>query len=780
MNLIKFLMRGGNFGYYWLKQSTRTVWWRTNNIPNLPLALEDIYFGVHPGISQKGPKERSTIKDIQAINCLYADFDIINFDNDKQTLKKHIKKLRLKPSVIVSSGAGFHCYWLLEEPFILDTDFKRDIAIDMQKRWVVYVSGDLAAMDIARILRVPDTKNYKYDGDPRPVKIVHENYNDLYSLITLQEALPEKGLNFLDEDDNTSEQSIPQPVRPNDLSVTDIIDLAKEASNGQKFLQLHKNMATNHASSSEADLAYCEILAFWTGGDYEKMDKIFQASERMRTKWDRQDYRHDTLTKAIRQTSSFYIDPGGLLTAGAHDEGNASCTYARIKDLVAYNDSLNWLQYKGNHWEASNASALVENAIIDTLKARRAAAAKIENSDDLLRATNPSAQHMINAKKLLQRKVTVPIEEFDISLDELNCQNGVLNLRTGELLPHHYKHRFTYCLPVKYNPNTSATLWKDWLLDTVGGKQEIMDFLQLALGYSLTGHTQEELMFYIWGPARAGKGVFTETIINLLGQRPLATEVDIELFMTKEMSSGRANFSLAALKAARFVAASESKENEWLNAKRIKQWTGNNYITAAHKYGHDFTYKPQFKIWLTSNFPPQMNADDDAAWGRLKIIEFPNSHLGHEDKSLKMRMLEPTNLEGILAWAVEGALKWYKLGAEGLKAPKYIIDSTKSARDEVDWVSIWIQENVIITGHKGDRVTGADYYQDYKDWCILNGVSIKGIRALNRSLKQANFEIGVPVTIHGHTSRCWIGAKLAGGANVISNLKGKPLMEEEE
>jgi len=779
MNLVKFLMRGGNYGYYWLKQSTRTMWWATNNISSLPLALEDIYFGVHPSKSQKGPKERATIRDIQAINCLYADFDIINFDNDKNVLMTHIKKLRHRPSYIVASGAGFHCYWFLEEPFILDTEFKRDIAIDMQKRWVVYVNGDLAAMDIARILRVPDTKNYKYEGDPRPVKTVYSNFEDLYSLITLQETLPEKSLNFSDDDEEPSSLSIPQPVRPNDLSIMDIIDLAREASNGQKFIQLHKNMATNHASSSEADLAYCEILAFWTGGDYDKMDKIFQASDRMRDKWDRKDYKHDTLTKAIRQTSSFYTDPTGLLTAGAHDEGNASCTYAKIKDMVAFNDSMNWLQYKDNHWEASNASALVENAIIDTLKARRAAAARLENSDDLLRATNPSAQHMLNAKRLLQRKVTVPIEEFDISLDELNCQNGVLNLKTGELIPHHYKHRFTYCLPARYNPNANTTFWNDWLLDTVGGKQDILDYLQLALGYSLTGHTQEELMFYIWGPARGGKGVFTETIINLLGQRPLATEVDIELFMTKEVNSGRANFSLAALKAARFVAASESKENEWLNAKRIKQWTGNNYITAAHKYGHDFTYRPQFKIWLTSNFPPQMNADDDAAWSRIKIIEFPNSHLGHEDKTLKQKMLEPSNLEGILSWIVQGAIKWYTLGKQGLKTPSSISDSTKSARDDVDWVSIWIAEEVILTGSKKDKITGADYYQDYKDWCILNGVSIKGIRALNRSLKQANFEIGVPVTIHGHTSRCWIGAKLAGGANVISNLKGKPLMEEE-
>ena len=135
-------MRGGNFGYYWLKQSKRTVWWRTNEISKIPFALEDIYFGVNPCRVRKGPTERAMLKDIQAINCLYADLDKSDFDEERSNLVQHIKELELKPSAIVDSGAGYHCYWLLKEPFVLDTDFKRDIAIDMQKRWVLAVGGD--------------------------------------------------------------------------------------------------------------------------------------------------------------------------------------------------------------------------------------------------------------------------------------------------------------------------------------------------------------------------------------------------------------------------------------------------------------------------------------------------------------------------------------------------------------------------------------------------------------------------------------------------------------
>jgi len=630
MNFIQYLMREGSHGHFWLKQSTRTIWWDTPNIPSPPEVSEDIYFGVHPSSVSKSPEERTTVEDIEAINCLYSDFDLKDFESSKNLIAAHLKELKPPPSVIVDSGGGYHCYWLLSEPFKLETQLKREIASSLQKSWVIYVGGDLAVHDLARILRLPGTYNLKY-SPPRKVKVVYENLDATYALTELQEYLPST-INHRGE----TKWAIPQVVRPNDLSEQDIVDLARASEGGKKFLRLFRGINSDYHSASEADLAFCEILAFWTGGDFEKIDRIFRLSDRMRKKWERDDYRHETLTKAILQCTSFYIDPSGLLTAGANDEGNASCVYARVKNNIAYCEAFGWLQYQNHHWETELAALAVEDAIVDTLKARRRAAAGADTEQkELMRAANPTAAHVRNTLALLKRKVAVPVSEFDTSLDELNCQNGVLDLRTGKLSPHYYKKRFTYCLPIRYDPTADSSTWTKWLYHATGGKQDVVDFLQLALGYSLTGRTREEVMFYIHGPARAGKGIFVETLIAMMGGRPLATEVDIDLFMSKKYNSGGANFSLASLKSARFVAASESRDNEWLNAKRVKRWTGRNYITCAHKYQRDFTYVPQFKIWLTSNFPPQMDADDAAAWGRIRIIEFPIEHLGKEDKLLK-------------------------------------------------------------------------------------------------------------------------------------------------
>ena len=767
MSFLNHLMRAGTFGHYWLKQSTRTHWWPVDAIGEIPTASEDIYFGVHPSSVAKGPKEATEISDIQAINCLYADIDSHDYEGKEQAAA-HVKSLQPKPSVVIDSGGGYHCYWLLKEPFELNTSLKRDIASRVQRQWVMHVGGDLAVHDIARILRLPGTLNYKYTP-PRDVTEVYSNLSLLYTLDDLEEYLPE-----MVNHSPTITKSVPSTARPNNLVPEEIIELALASKTGDKFRRLLKGISSDYQSASEADQAFCSILAFWTGGDYEKIDLIFKGSDRMRSKWDREEYKFDTITKAILNTRDFYLDPNGLLTAGAHDEGNASCTYARIKDTIAYSDALGWLYYRKDHWESELAEGVVEEAIVETLKERRRAAADADD-EDILRATKPTAPHVRNAQALLKRKISVPLEEFDTSPDELNCQNGILNLKTGELSSLYYKKRFTYCIPVRYLPDASSAQWEDWLYYATGKVQEVVDFLQIAVGYSLTGHTREEIMFYIQGPARAGKGLFTETLITMLGGRPLATEVDIDMFMSQKYNNSGVGFSLASLKSTRLIAASESRENEWLNAQRVKRWTGGNIISCAHKYGREFSYTPQFKIWLTSNYPPQMNAEDAAAWGRLRIVEFPISHLGREDKLLKGKMKDPQMLEGVLKWATEGAMKWYELGSKGLIAPQMVVEATNKAQIDVDWVSAWLEEAVQITGSTSDKVPSDIYYHEYKDWCDENGVSAKSLRSLNRSLRDAGHTIGVPATIRNKTKRCWVGVQVSGYTAMLKSMDGKDI-----
>lgn len=760
-HLIGHLMRGGDTGHFWLKQSKRTVWWATTEVPAPPGAPEDVYFGVHPSNAPKGPTERTVIADIAAINCLYADLDSKDHTNGKGGAEAHIRTLNPRPSAIVDSGGGYHCYWLLNEPFVLDTDFKREAAQSLQKRWVTFVGGDKSVHDLARILRVPGTLNYKYDP-PREVKIVVADYSRLYTPEELEANLPIDN----HRGDDGAEDTIPPPACPNTLTNQEIVDRAQKSKKGAKFVRLWRGSNEDYDDdASAADEGFCCLLAFWTGGDYKKIDTLFRASGRMRKKWEREDYRRRTILAALGLVTEYYTDPGGFLTAGTNDEGNAQCVRARVKNQFLFCGAFGWMRYSDHYWKRELAEGAVELKIVAVLKERRAATAQADVDEKvketIWRAAKPSNTNMRNCKALLRPMLAVEVKAFDTSLDELNCPNGVLNLRTGLLSSHNPTRRFSYCIPISYDPNASSKVWTQWLFEASGKRQEVADFLQQAVGYSLTGHTREEKMFYIYGPARGGKGVFTGTLLALLGGRPLATEVGMEMFLEKRQASSQ-GFDLAGLKATRFVAASESKESHWLDAPKIKRWTGGNLITCAHKYGRQFTFEPQFKIWLTSNFALQMDADDTAGWARMQVIKFPNSYLGREDKMLKATMRSEEVLQGVLKWAVEGAMEWYKNPRKGLIAPTVVQEETKRARESLDWVSEWVREDIVITGGDEDRLPSNRYRQRYKDWCDERGVKPKGPRSLNKSLRRQGYKVGELVWAEGKMQRCWVGASLVG------------------
>lgn len=422
-----------------------------------------------------------------------------------------------------------------------------------------------------------------------------------------------------------------------------------------------------------------------------------------------------------------------------HDhEGHAKCTILLFPNRFTHSRTHGWMYYNDKYWKRENAEAKVDRAIVKTLSARRVYAQKTDNKP-LLKITRLMRENVSGAKTLLSSRVTVDIEFFDDHPNLLNCNNGVLNLQTGELTPHNPSQLFTYAINTNYNPNADSSPWLQFLTEAVNGNQELIDYLQMSLGYSLTGHTKEEIMYYVFGPSRSGKGTFTETIMKLLG-RPLAVETDFATF-TAERKGDNQNFDLAPLKPCRFVAASESNKNIPLNPAKVKYLTGGNYIRCAFKYGDHFEYKPMFKIWLSSNHPVNVDVDDNAAWGRVRVIDFPNSHLGKEDKNLKEKLSQPAVLEGVLAWIVEGARQWYQ-SPTGLPFPECVKASTQKQRDSLDYIQQFIDEEMEVSGEPKVFEATGNIHTRYENWCDANGVKPKYINQFTQALVSKGFETG--------------------------------------
>lgn len=431
-------------------------------------------------------------------------------------------------------------------------------------------------------------------------------------------------------------------------------------------------------------------------------------------------------------TQADAIAEQALLAQGTHDEGNAQCVYLRYAGRFLHSDALGWLAHNKTHWTSDGAEAMLDRAIVDTLNSRIEAAlgsGKADQHSDLIKRCIPTSGRVQGAKYLFSSLVYAHHTAFDTNPDALNCPNGVVNLRTGALSDHTTSDRFTHCTQVEYKPLADQSVWRNWLVETVG--PEIADWLQIAVGYTATGHTREEILFYLFGPPRAGKGLFTETLISVLGA-PLAKEVNFSTF-TAQRTGDSQSFDLAPLKPCRLVAASESNAYERFNEAKVKALTGGNEIYCAFKHRDHFNYRPQFKIWLSSNQPVNADPDDDAVWGRLRVIEFAKSHLGQEDKSLKEKMKAPDVLEGVLAWIVAGAMRWYTLGSKGLPELAASAAVKTAHRSELDNIAGWIDECC----ERADTFTPySALYMSYETWCKSNGVEAKKQKGFSQALSK--------------------------------------------
>lgn len=396
--------------------------------------------------------------------------------------------------------------------------------------------------------------------------------------------------------------------------------------------------------------------------------------------------------------------------------GHAHVMLEMYPGLYRYSKTHGWMFYNGRYWQADQADASTSRALMDMLRERKR---QLDQNADKVPSglykkveVNSWAVSGIKTVFASLEDVFTDMGTFDNQPHLLNCNNGVLDLRTGGLKPHDKGDLFTYCLPTDYDPEASSQEWNNFLKG-LGLPETTLEFLQLAAGYALTGETREEVMFYIYGVTRSGKGTFLETIAHVLDG--LADGVNFSI-LTSERLHDTQRFDMAPLKNKRLLVASESQNSERLNAAVLKQLTGGDKVQCAFKGKDAFSYRPIYKIFLSSNHPVNTDPNDVAAWGRIRVIEFTQSHLGCEDKTLKERLRAPENMRGVLAWMVAGAMSWYE---NGLTHPGEIKQITEQQKLYANTAALFIDQCCQVA--PGKFQPGTSLYQTYAEWCKDEG-----------------------------------------------------------
>lgn len=786
-DLLKFLGNGGSFQHYWTPDGDddRKIsrWFATGEsieVPK-PWLSRNVYFSVNPSSVKRGQFQKIHNDDVEVVNAIYVEYDC-KTEKEKAHRLAQIRRWLIQPAVIIDSGGGLHVYVLLCEPFrIANNDDRKKIAT-IQRAWVHYMDGDTTVHDLARVLRVPGTKNFKPDYAPNfpTVEILDFDLSIQHKLSRIEAAvqpLIDKWAKAAQKAHTNGQGKSNATVSLDDQAVLDKMFAGKNGNvlqrlyGGDYSMYLGNDGKPDH---SKGDASFASALAYYTGCDPVQMQRIFETSGLIRDKWrDRKDYREKTINNAINTSQKMYdgvasggvpagvqaartmvgmnssmpnaSSPVSLLDFEISDQGNAEAVLYLCQNKFVSTTSHGWLVWTGTHWSNQDADAYLHDAIVHTLRERRKAAvqANSQSYEHLISFCKPNRVRISATVYVLEKLARQSVEIFDSNPELLNCQNGVVNLRTGQLEPHDPAQHFTYCVPVNYNPRADYIDWSEFLFQ-ITGSQIMCDYLQMATGYSATGDTREECLFYVYGPTRSGKGTFVETLLALL-PKPLGVQADFATFTAKR-DGDMQNFDLAPLKPARFIAASESSKYDTLNEAKIKTATGGDWIRCSFKHKDHFEYRPQFKIWLVSNHPVSGDVDDDAFWGRLRVILFPHSFLGKEDKNLKRRMRSAKNLEGVLCWLVEGAMAWYA-AKDGLPIPAEVKTATQYARTELDHVQQWLDECCDADPSTNSWTITAEVYKSYKEYCGVNGINEKGIRHFGRALSAKGYDVGVRKTL---------------------------------
>jgi putative DNA primase/helicase len=305
--------------------------------------------------------------------------------------------------------------------------------------------------------------------------------------------------------------------------------------------------------------------------------------------------------------------------------------------------------------------------------------------------------------------IAIQIEQLDQDPWLFSTQLGVIE-RDGTLRPHNRDDLITKLSPVVYDPDARCPRWLAFLDHAMDGDQEMVSFLQRAVGYSMTGITSEKCLFVIHGPTDTGKTVFVETVRALMGEYGHAMKDDA-LLMSKRGYGGN-NDDIADLRGVRFASLSETPDGARLNSALVKQLTGGGVMRAMRKYEHAFEFTPTTTFWIDTNHRPHVSADDDAMWNRVRLIPFGVVVSKDQiDRHLPQRLHD--ELPGILNWALAGRAEWV---ASGLNPPQKVMAATEEYRESEDTLARFLADECQhAPGHVEGAATLLQAYRAYSN-----------------------------------------------------------------
>jgi P4 family phage/plasmid primase-like protien len=691
---------------------------------------DNVYFGVHPRTSP-GARGDATVSRFAVL--------IADFDGKSPPEAASLCKAAGLPQInrLVMSGGGTHCYWFVDKP-LTDPDAYR--AIIKGIAWEV--DSDKTVHNPERLLRVVGFNNVKPSRPDRPE------------------------CQLVDQHDNhcTVEQFPVRAIKPRKTTREKKPPRGRLCDEGQRYMRAGEVIGERRPAIFRIA---CDMQARgWSLGQATEAimsrvhlvkppfnpDEIEDLPRQVENAFKEEREPGYEASQAEKAMNALVLDAsagetfsGGtdLLRPSTYGDVGLSRRLAKtISGRLAYvREWQMWVAFDGKRWSQRADHIAVQECkrLHDELWREIPDVPPEQRMDAVFFVKGTATKRCIDAVVSLARSepgINVSQDEFDAHPWLLNVQNGVLDLRSGDLLPHDPSLRLTQLAPVSYDPEAKSNLWRRFMRDVTCGDEDIENFLQQSFGTALTGDVSDEVLFCHNGGGCNGKSTALEAMAAMLGD--YAAVAPPGLFTARNFDSHPTE--IAALHGKRFVTAIEQEANRALRESLVKSLTGGDTIRTRRMREDFWEMKPTWKIHIAYNRAPRLTGTDDGIRRRLRVVPWAASFKDRPDPTIKQRLVGESERSGILTWCLEGLRGW--LAAGRLESPPAVLVATDEYIDDEDLIGRFIADRCVEGPLEQLEIRSA--LAAFRAWMVEDGAPrhvIDGYTAnlLGRELARRNF-----------------------------------------
>lgn len=549
------------------------------------------------------------------------------------------------------------------------------------------------------------------------------------------------------------------------------------------------NETEHGGDESGHDMALLMKLAYWLNRDVDAVNAAFMNSPWVATKdpyhqkkLKRKDYLPDSVNKAVQSVKdtaanndkqfktraetflSLRTDERGDIKIELDsytDNANAKVMAHVYRDILCYTKAWGWVYYNGTVWETDADWRAVTCAISIGESLLKSAAEWVEADTKRLEAigidpASREGQRIMAPARALERHAlytqssrginamvgiakNLMMEDastFDANPWILNTPDFVVDLSTGERLPHNARYRCTDCTsisPSLENPEAGAPgMFDKFLHQIFCDDEELIDYFQLQVGAALVGKVYSENLIIANGNGSNGKSTVFGVLQTLMGD--YATSIDPELLMSGRVSEQQVG--MAMLQGKRLAIAQETEAGQQIRTSMLKRLVSTDQMVAKRLYHDPMTFTPTHTLILATNHLPTIAANDMGTWRRIVVLPF-NATIEAKDMIADFQNVLLRN-EGarILDWAIQGSIRFYELNCVLPKKPIAVTAASREYRESEDWLSGFADEYLADGGvcwHK-------ELYNLYSRWCRMSNERVMTSNAFSRALATAGWK----------------------------------------